>query len=205
VEAKRAVRRRFDRWGPRYERDRRSRFNVRPQREGLAALSLGPGDRFLDVGCGSGAAVREAAALAERAVGVDIAPAMIERARELAGGLPNLELVVGDSEALPFGDGAFTSLLCSSSFHHYPDPGRALSELRRVLVPGGRLALAEPTADIFLARLADRLLRRLDRSHVRLYPSAELVRLVRSAGFAAIDVRAGGERGYAIVVARAPG
>ncbi len=76
---KTAARERFDRWAGSYERDRRSRLIAKPQREALAALSLQPNDRFLDVGCGTGAAVRAAAKVVDRAVGIDIAPAMAAR------------------------------------------------------------------------------------------------------------------------------
>jgi hypothetical protein len=48
-----AARRKFDHWAVSYERDRRSRFNARPQQEALAALELESDDRFLDVGCGT--------------------------------------------------------------------------------------------------------------------------------------------------------
>ena len=54
-----AARRRFDRWAAGYERDRRSRFNARVQRDALAALELHSGDLLLDIGCGTGAAVRQ--------------------------------------------------------------------------------------------------------------------------------------------------
>ncbi len=77
-----AARERFDRWADSYERDRRSRFNAKPQREAPAALALQPNDRFLDVGCGTGAAVRAAAAVVDRAVGVDLSPEMVRRAKE---------------------------------------------------------------------------------------------------------------------------
>ena len=196
---KEAARRRFDRWANTYERDRRSRFNAKPQQEALAALSLGPGDRFLDVGCGTGAAVRAAADVAERAVGADIAPQMIARARELAAASPRAEFVVADSEQLPFSDGAFTALLCTASFHHYPEPARALAEMARVLEPGGRLAIADGVSDRFLARVADRILRRVDRSHIRLYRKDELAALVTAAGFANVTTRELWDGGYAIV------
>jgi ubiquinone/menaquinone biosynthesis C-methylase UbiE len=199
---KAAARDRFDRWAASYERDRRSRFNAKPQREALAALALRPSDRFLDVGCGTGAAVREAAPVVEHAVGVDLSPEMIKRARELARGLPRAEFVVGDSEALPFPDGAFTALLCTSSFHHYPEPWRALAEMARVLAAGGRFVLADGTSDTFVAKMADSLLRRFDRGHVRLYRSDELVGRIRAAGFEEIAQRSVWDGGYAIVSAR---
>ena len=196
------ARRRFDRWAGSYERDRRSRFNARPQAEALKALALQPQDRFLDVGCGTGGAVRAAAAVVERAVGVDLAPRMIARASELARELPRAEFVVGDSEQLPFADATFSALLCTSSYHHYPEPSRALAEMARVLAPGGRFVLGDGTADRALARIADRLLRRVDRSHVRLYRSEELVDAMRTAGFEEIGVRSLWDGGYAIVSAR---
>lgn len=201
---KTAARRRFDRWAGTYERDRRSRFNARPQQEALAVLALQPNDRFLDVGCGTGAAVRAAAAVVERAVGVDIAPKMIVRAKELAAGLPHAEFVVGDSEQLPFPAEAFTALLCTASFHHYPEPELALAEMARVLAPGGRLVIADGTSDLRIARIADRLLRLLDRSHVRLYPTDELVDLVHHAGFDDVATRHLWDGGYAILSARRP-
>jgi ubiquinone/menaquinone biosynthesis C-methylase UbiE len=203
-EAKETARRKFDRWARSYERDRRSRFNARTQGEALAALTLEPGDRFLDVGCGTGAAVRAAAGVAERAVGVDLSPEMIRRARELAGAGSRTEFVVGDSERLPFPAGAFTAVLCTASFHHYPDPERAVAEMARVLDPDGRLVLADGTADSWMARVADRLLRRFDRSHVRLYRNAELVAFMRGGGLDDVVVRSLWSGGYAIVTARRP-
>jgi SAM-dependent methyltransferase len=198
---KTAARRRFDRWARSYEHDRRSRFNAKPQQQALQALALGPDDRFLDVGCGTGAAVRAAAAIAKRAVGVDIAPGMIARAEELAAGVPNAEFVVGDSEDLPFADGEFTAALCTASFHHYPNPRRALAEIARVLAQGARLGLADGTADRAVARAADRVLRLLDRSHVRLYRTGELVAMLEEAGFDVVAVEHLWDGGLAILSA----
>jgi SAM-dependent methyltransferase len=127
---------------------------------------------------------------------------MVNRARELAGDLPRAEFVVGDSEALPFPDGAFTAVLCTSSFHHYPEPWRALGEIARVLAVGGRFVLADGTSDRFVARIADGLLRRFDPGHVRLYRSDELVERIRAAGFDEIAVRSMWDGGYVIVSAR---
>src|SRR5579872_1897049 len=84
TEGKAAARKRFDHWAHRYEDDRRSKANARVQAAALSALALEVDDRFLDVGCGTGAAVRAASETVERAVGLDLAPAMIERARQLA-------------------------------------------------------------------------------------------------------------------------
>jgi SAM-dependent methyltransferase len=202
VSSKKATARRFDRWASRYERDRRSRFNAGPQRDALAALKLGPDDRFLDLGCGTGAAVRAAAPLVERAVGVDLAAKMIQRARELAGSDARASFVVGDSEHLPFEDGEFTAVLCTSSFHHYPQPSLALSAVARVLSPGGRLVIGDGTGDLFVARVADGFLRLFDRSHVRLYRTEELVELLEDAGFTETNRKVLWDGGFVILSAR---
>lgn len=89
----------------------------------------------------------------------------------------------------------------TASFHHYPNPRQALAEMARVLEPGGRLVIADGTADLRVARIADWFLRRFDRSHVRLYRTRELVELVEDAGFA--EVRTGHlwDGGYLILSA----
>src|SRR5438034_8564397 len=103
-----ASRRGFDKWAPTYEADRRSQRNARMQAAAFEALELRSQDRFLDVGCGTGAAVRQAAATASRAVGLDLSPAMLERAEQLAEGIDGVEFRLAESSELPFEDGAFT-------------------------------------------------------------------------------------------------
>jgi hypothetical protein len=71
-----------------------------------------------------------------------------------------------------------------------------------VLEPGGRIALADGTADSWAARLADRLLRRFDRSHVRLYRSDELISMLTDADFGGTELRWVYDRGYVIITAR---
>jgi ubiquinone/menaquinone biosynthesis C-methylase UbiE len=178
-----ASRRHFDRWARRYESDGVSQRLATLQQAALAALEPGPGDRLLDVGCGTGAAVRAAAAVAERAVGVDLSAGMIARGRGLAAGLANVELLEADAATLPFADASFTALLCTTSFHHYVQPGRAVAEMARVLAPGGRVVIADAATDRRIVWLADRLLRRLQHSHVGLRRAGGLESLLLGAGF----------------------
>jgi len=192
----------FDRQAASYETGRRWRSVKKPQAVALAMLELGPDDRLLDVGCGTGAAVREAAALVTRAVGLDLAPGMIDEARRLATDLPNAELEVGDSEALAFADGEFTAVLCSTSIHHYPDPGKAIAEMARVLAPGGRIAIGDFNRDRFSIKLLDRISRRLQPSHVRILSSAELSAFLAGAGLRRTGVRSLWHGGYMIVLAQ---
>lgn len=81
-------------------------------------------------------------------------------------------------------------------------PKQAVTEMARVLAPGGRAVIADGTSDRLLARVADRILRRLDQSHIRLYRSEELVELLTEAGFEGVAVRGLWDGGYAIVSGR---
>ena len=76
--------------------------------------------------------------------GIDLTPRMIEVAR--AKGLPGVEWVVGDCENLPFDENSFDVIICSNSFHHYPNPQKFFDSAQRVLRPGGRLILQDYTA-----------------------------------------------------------
>ncbi len=116
-------------------------------RRALELLGAEPGDRLLDVGSGTGASAilagREFGCLV---AGVDYGAHAVrdaQRAAEAAGLCDHIGFVVGDAEALPFGDDEFDAVLCECSLSTFPDKRRALAEIRRVLRPGGRLALSD--------------------------------------------------------------
>ena len=194
-----STRRWFDRRAGSYEGGFTSRWRDPVQRESLAALDLAADDRMLDVGCGTGAASRAAAATAGTVVGIDLSPQMIQQAVGLADGIENVHFEVADAEQLPFGDHEFTSVLCSNSFHHYPDPLQAVREMARVLAPGGRLVIGDACADQAMARIADRFLRVLEPGHVRLYRSTELGSFLHGAGLTRVMLRKMTEGSFAIV------
>jgi ubiquinone/menaquinone biosynthesis C-methylase UbiE len=114
----------------------------------LEAARLAPGQKVLDVACGAGAITLRAAAAvgpAGQATGVDLSGRMVEAARirtATGGGPANLRFERMDAEALELPTAAFDAVLCSLGLMYLPDPERALAEMRRVLRPGGRLALA---------------------------------------------------------------
>src|SRR5216683_3022003 len=99
----------------------------------------------IDVACGPGTFTRPFAPRVGRAVGVDLTPAMIEKARAEAerAGITNIEFVCGNIYALPFADGVAGIVACGYAFHHMLEPARALMEMARVLRPGGRVAIAD--------------------------------------------------------------
>ena len=119
-----------------------SLFNRDPK-SNLAAvdlLSLKSDDRFLDLGCGLGAALSHADETGAETAGIDPSPAMVERAAKR---VPGAEVREGSAESIPFEDDRFTAALAVSTYHHWADPEAGLAEVRRVLAPGGRLLILE--------------------------------------------------------------
>ena len=132
----------------------------------LDLLEIRPGERVLEVGCGSGVVLREVArkvAPSGAAVGLDISPAMLEVARRLAaqeglGGL--VELREGDACALPFGHSEFDAVLAVTTLVHVPEVERAIAELVRVVRPGGRVGVFDRDNDSYIISHPDRGLTR---------------------------------------------
>jgi ubiquinone/menaquinone biosynthesis C-methylase UbiE len=199
-----ANRRWFDRWASRYESGPISGWLAQIQDAALAALELHTDDRLLDVGCGTGAAVRRAAVTVREAVGVDVSLGMVTQARSLARGLSNVRFVEADSGRLPFEDEHFTALLCTTSFHHYPDPAMAVREMARVLHRGGRVLIADGNADRLAVRAVDRVIRVFEPSHVRVYRLGELAAFLHGAGFGRARVRKLYDGAYVLVEAAKP-
>lgn len=104
----------------------------------LRRTGVGPGTRYLDVGCGAGVAARLAAALGARVCGIDAAEAMIALAMENA---PDGEFRVGDLEALPFADAAFDVVAGFNAFQYAANPAVALREAGRVTKAEGRIVV----------------------------------------------------------------
>lgn len=111
--------------------------------EAHRALEGIPVPSVLDVGCGTGMLSEQllGAFPSCRLAGIDLSPAMVERARARLAG--RAEVREADAERLPFHDGAFDLVVCNDSFHHYPDPDRAAFQMWRVLRKGGALVLGD--------------------------------------------------------------
>jgi ubiquinone/menaquinone biosynthesis C-methylase UbiE len=103
------------------------------------ARPLGPSDRILDLGCGTGIVarvLRERLGGAARITGVDIHAGMLAKAQSIA---PDIDWVEASAVALPFANGSFEVVFAQQVLQFVPDRVAAMREIRRVLVPGGRL------------------------------------------------------------------
>ena len=112
----------------------------------LAELERESFTDLLDAGCGPAPMI---SLLSEKYpekhyTGLDLTPAMIEQAKKK--NLPNSTFVVGDCENFPFEPDSFDAIICSMSFHHYPNPQAFFNSVQRCLRPGGRLILRDMTS-----------------------------------------------------------
>jgi demethylmenaquinone methyltransferase/2-methoxy-6-polyprenyl-1,4-benzoquinol methylase len=201
-----AVRTMFDRIAPRYDRLNAVmtlRLDRRWRRATIAAAAIAPGDRVLDVACGTGDLVELARARGALVTGIDFAAGMLAVAqrRGLRG-----HVVRGDALALPLGDAATDAITCAFALRNFVAIEPFFAEAARVLCDGGRLAVlevAEPRSALLRAGhrlyfhravplvgrvLSDRsAYAYLPASTAYLPPPAELLAMLRAAGFA--DVR----------------
>ncbi len=125
----------------------------------VATADPAPGDRVLDVACGTGNAALVAARRFTEVVGLDFAPTLIETGRRRAAAEgTDITFVEGDAQALPFEDASFDVVLSVFGVQFAPDQERAAAELLRVTRPGGTIALANwvpgSSADAFFRTTA---------------------------------------------------
>jgi ubiquinone/menaquinone biosynthesis C-methylase UbiE len=158
-------------------------------------LGLGPGDLVLDVACGPGNFSREFARTVGEdglVVGIDASTTMLNRGvEELGGRRPaNLALVRGDAVELPFRDRCFDGACCFAALHLFADPFAALDQMRRVLAPGGRIALMTSIRRQLSVPALKPVIERA--SGMRLFESGEVVGALQERGFENVRQRVAG-------------
>jgi len=120
----------------------------------VARLALQPGQHVLDVACGTGNLAIPAARSGAEVIGIDIAPNLVEQARERASaaGL-NIKFEEGDAEALPYESGSFDVVVSMFGAMFAPRPQLVAEELLRVTRPGGLIAMANWTPRSFVGQM----------------------------------------------------
>jgi ubiquinone/menaquinone biosynthesis C-methylase UbiE len=173
----------FDRWADNYE-SKNSIFKYFQKRV-IVLIHFQSPSNFLDMGCGTGWAVRYVSTLRRgegHFVGIDISELMINKAKEIAAGMNSVGFYKASSEELLLENDFFDNVICTFSFHHYLRPEKALSEAQRVLRPGGRIYILDPTTDDPLTRSIDKLSQRIEKAHVKEYSTAEFKQMFSQAG-----------------------
>jgi ubiquinone/menaquinone biosynthesis C-methylase UbiE len=166
----------------------------------LRAARIAMGMRVLDIAAGTGLSA-EAALSAVGPTGhvtaADVSPAMVEKARERLGEARNASVLVEDAQALSFSDETFEAVVCNLGLMFFPEPGRGLSEFRRVLCPGGYAAVSVNTIaersynhqiNVILTRYVPSLAEAVARTF-SLGEASRVEQLFRECGFSEIEAR----------------
>ena len=157
-----------------------------------------PYESLLDVGCGTGflfeILARQRAA---RYCGVDLSEGMIRVAEKKQ--IEGAEFAVGSADRLPYPDESFDIVTCSQSFHHYPYPGQAMREARRVLRPGGLYILSDTGIGGIGAWIDNHIFFKLMKSgDCRTTDRKGIGKLMEAAGFTVTDSRQIGRMIYTV-------
>ena len=172
----------------------------------VRALGIAPGDRVLDIAAGTGTSSAAIARTGARVTALDFSAGMVAVGRQRH---PEIEFVEGDATKLPFDDASFDAVTISFGLRNVNDPHAALAEMRRVLVPGGRLVICEFTTppnglmrgayDFYLAKVMPRIVTLSSTNpeaytylmeSIRDWPAqAVLAGWIRDAGFTGVGYR----------------
>jgi ubiquinone/menaquinone biosynthesis C-methylase UbiE len=150
-------------------------------------------DTMLDVACGPGLIVAAFAKHARQVTGIDVTPAMIDRAVAhcAAQGLDNVRFHTGDAQHLPFADRTFSLVVSRFAFHHMEQPQAVLAEMARVCAPRGRILLVDGVCadDVEKAAAFNNVERIRDPSHVEFRPVSQVVGWFTTAGMPVVGVK----------------
>src|SRR5581483_6221711 len=146
MDAEELLRTEFNRWAEEGRGDEMEAHHLSITEQTLRRMELKPGERVLDLGCGTGWASRLIARLVGegpagfgQVVGLDISDEMIRRSRAASRDFDNLIFIWGSAQQIPWEENFFDKVLSVESFYYYPDQDRALAELFRVMAPHARL------------------------------------------------------------------
>lgn len=136
----------FNRWADQGEGEKMEAHHLAITEKTIRLMDLRPGERVLDLGCGSGWATRLLARIVGegpegfgQVVGLDISDEMVRRARAASKEFDNVMFICGSAQQIPWEENFFDKMLSVESFYYYPDQERVLGELFRVMAPQGRI------------------------------------------------------------------
>ena len=144
---------------------------------------------MLDVGCGTGEIINIIKNKNDKAeyYGLDLSENMIKAAGNKLGN--EVDLIVSDSENLPYENNKFDLILCNDSFHHYPNPLKVLGEMHRVLKDSGYLLIGECYQPIISREIMNVFMKFSRDGDVKIYSKKEFIKMLNGVGFKDIDYK----------------
>lgn len=156
-------------------------------------------DNLLDVGCGTGEILNSVKNIYPSAsiYGIDISEEMLKKAKEKL--LDTAEISLGDAEHLPYENGKFDLLMCTDSFHHYPNPQKAIEEFYRVLKKDGYLLLADFWKPFPIRHLMNVFIPFSNEGDVKIYSKNEIINFLVHSGFQNIKYQKVNNSSYSVI------
>ncbi|MER3492555.1 MAG: methyltransferase type 11 [Mastigocladus sp. ERB_26_2] len=146
---------------------------------------ISPLDSVLDVACGTGEFER--LLLSEHStqhiVGIDISEKMLAIAKQKCSAYPQVEFYTATAKALPFASNSFDVIVSANSFHYFDESAAALTEIRRVLKPEGKVIILDWCRDYLLCKICDIILKIFDPAHKQCYTQAQFHHLLENSNF----------------------
>ncbi len=183
----------FNRWAEAGEGPKMENHHLDITEKTLRLMELRPGERVLDLGCGSGWATRLLARMVGegpegfgQVVGVDVSDEMIRQARESSKDFENVLYAWGSAQQIPWEENYFDKVLSVESFYYYDDQDRALNELFRVMAPRGRLFILINLYkdNVYSLQWVDKL-----KVPVHVRSAAEYIELLKKHAFENVEAR----------------
>lgn len=151
----------------------------------IAMTSASINDEVLDIACGSGIVSCEFAKYTNHVTGIDMTQEMLEEAKKIQTilNLKNLTWEMGDVESLPYGDNSFSIVISRFGFHHFLNPLKVLSEMKRVCKPNGIVLVVDVSLPDSKIKKYNEMEKNRDNSHVGALSIAEFSHLFEKVGF----------------------
>lgn len=159
--------------------------------------------KILDVGCGTGEILKS---IKERysfvqLYGLDISEEMLKQANDKLKGTATL--ILGDAENITLETNSFDLLLCTDSFHHYPNPQQAISEFYRVLKHGKFLLIADYWKPFPIRQIMNLFISYSNEGDVKIYSKKEIIEFLKRDGFQEIIYKKIKNSGYLVIAKKA--
>lgn len=159
--------------------------------------------KILDVGCGTGEILKS---IEERysfvqLYGLDISEEMLKQANDKLKGTATL--ILGDAENITLETNSFDLLLCTDSFHHYPNPQQAISEFYRVLKHGKFLLIADYWKPFPIRQIMNLFISYSNEGDVKIYSKKEIIEFLKQGGFQEIIYKKIQNSGYLVIAKKA--
>jgi len=177
----------FNKWAQTYDKNFISYYHFYYLNKQVTKL-LNPqrGSSVLDIGFGTGLLLDQLLRSDKdlRLYGLDISEEMYKKAEAKFSGNPRVNLTLGSANKLPYADGAFDYVTCVHSLHHHADTQQSLKEMYRVLKPGGKVVVIDPSIDGFLRKIFLKLSVFVhNEKGTRHYTKSQMKALFEKAGF----------------------